>query len=692
MAEAPNYQVTFTNQQPDEQEVAACMAALLVYLSSEEQANNGGSTEPRQQLSNWGQASLLEGAHVVPCITAPDQISRTGLRRSLIAVLLVLFGNLCSITSAWAVGELDVEETVSVADEQPDPFGGSSSQGGTLPPPSGIAAASKAVAQKSFKPSGSSIAQVYRSFPTQSFSPSGALPAPQFPQTSLPQASSRQGVTIRVGLAIDVNSVEIACVDGAEVIDAATGKALAAVKPHSRWQLALTRGGNGYAMTVCAKRPMDRTLIATGEALSQIKNAAFSATSALMPPVVPSPASASTVAPPKTANPPVLTVPLTLFNDKFVKKTPTAAPAISLQPRNRAIVGAGNGSVTLSGDEVGGGTGYGGATVEDCQDSAGAGTTAGAAAQEGSQAVPSNSTTCGVMIIPYNDFRGGTSNLLSVNGKLYRGAVLVRPSMVGGSARLSAINVLDLEDYLMSVLPSEMPSTWPLEAQKAQAIAARSYAMANLGKNGSRGFDVVPTIADQVYTGISRETDNSSRAVRETAGIIMKHGGRPVSAFFHSTSAGMTEVAEHVWVKGVPYLRSVPDFDVKSKYNNWQRKFDLASLEKVYGPHVGPVLGLFVVSRSPSQRVKSLMVVGQNGTTVTSGKEMRQAFKLPSTNFNVVPENGAYVFKGQGFGHGLGMSQYGARALAEHAYNAAQILKHYYKDVTFDYVVETKTL
>jgi SpoIID/LytB domain len=296
------------------------------------------------------------------------------------------------------------------------------------------------------------------------------------------------------------------------------------------------------------------------------------------------------------------------------------------------------------------------------------------------------------MIIPDQDFRGGTSNLLCVNGKLYRGAVLVKPSMVGGSARLSAVNVLDLEDYLMSVLPSEMPSSWPLEAQKAQAIAARSYAMANLGKNGSRGFDVVPTIADQVYTGITRETDSSSRAVRETAGIIMKHGGRPVSAFFHSTSAGMTEVAEHVWVKGVPYLRSVPDFDVKSKYNNWQRRFDLATVEKVYGSAVGPILGMFIVSRSPSQRVKSLMVVGQNGSTLALGKDIRLAFKLPSTNFNVVSEDGAYVFKGQGFGHGLGMSQYGARALAEHGYNAAQILKHYYKDVTFDYVVETKTL
>lgn len=304
---------------------------------------------------------------------------------------------------------------------------------------------------------------------------------------------------------------------------------------------------------------------------------------------------------------------------------------------------------------------------------------------------------CDVIITPNVTGASGSQSVFNLNGRLYRGSLWVKPETVkdknGASVtRLTAINVIDLEDYLMSVLPSEMPSSWPREALKAQAIAARSYAIANLGKYRSKGYDVQATVMDQAYRGASAETIASNRAVSETNGIVMKHAGKVVPGFFHSSSAGHTDVAEHVWTKEVPYLKSVPDVDHKSKYVLWERKFPMTQIDSSLGKDVGTVLGLFPVHRSPAGRVKNLLVIGTKGSTFVSGTAVRQMFALPSTNFNVLAYQDSYLFKGQGFGHGLGMSQYGARGLADHGYNAAQILTYYYKDVTFEQIVETPAL
>jgi stage II sporulation protein D len=118
----------------------------------------------------------------------------------------------------------------------------------------------------------------------------------------------------------------------------------------------------------------------------------------------------------------------------------------------------------------------------------------------------------------------------------------------------------------------------------------------------------------------------------------------------------------------------------------------MTQIDGSLGKDVGTVLGLFPVHRSPAGRVKNLLVIGTKGSTFVSGTAVRQMFALPSTNFNVLAYQDSYLFKGQGFGHGLGMSQYGARGLADHGYNAAQILTYYYKDVTFEQIVETPAL
>lgn len=296
----------------------------------------------------------------------------------------------------------------------------------------------------------------------------------------------------------------------------------------------------------------------------------------------------------------------------------------------------------------------------------------------------------GYMVVPRNDKKG--NQVVVVNGKLYRGAVWLKPGAPDGAndaGGITVINIVDLEDYLLSVLPSEMPSSWPLEALKAQAVAARSYAIANIGKHSKEGYDLRATIDDQVYNGVSSENANSNRAVAETEGLILKHEGKPVSAFFHSTSGGSTEVAEHVWGRPVPYLRMVPDYDDMSPHFAWNRKVKVDDMARAIGADLGPLTSFSIVSRTPSNRVKDTVLVGANGSKTISGETLRKVFKLPSTNFNIVCKDNTLEFLGRGNGHGLGLSQWGARALAEHGYNAAQILTYYYKDVSVDYLADS---
>ncbi|MBC7996544.1 MAG: SpoIID/LytB domain-containing protein, partial [Leptolyngbya sp.] len=148
----------------------------------------------------------------------------------------------------------------------------------------------------------------------------------------------------------------------------------------------------------------------------------------------------------------------------------------------------------------------------------------------------------GYLVVPK-----GKDSLISISGKVYRGAMWFRPVRTAEGVAIRVVNLVDLEDYLLSVVPSEMPANWHVEALKAQSIAARSYAVANLGKNERDGYDVKDTVDDQVYLGVESETPNGNRACDETSSVVLRHNQKVISAFFHSTSGGATELGEHVW-------------------------------------------------------------------------------------------------------------------------------------------------
>ncbi len=152
---------------------------------------------------------------------------------------------------------------------------------------------------------------------------------------------------------------------------------------------------------------------------------------------------------------------------------------------------------------------------------------------------------------------------ISAKNRWYRGYLIIQNK----NKKLTVINEVNLEDYIKGVVPSEMPSGWELEALKAQAIAARSYALANLGKRASLGYDLKDTPEDQAYGGASAETAKTNRAVDDTNGLVLTYNYKVVSAFYSASAGGQTVTAKEAWGNDVPYIRSVPSFDDNVKKN-----------------------------------------------------------------------------------------------------------------------------
>jgi stage II sporulation protein D len=228
------------------------------------------------------------------------------------------------------------------------------------------------------------------------------------------------------------------------------------------------------------------------------------------------------------------------------------------------------------------------------------------------------------------EFKPG-STALALNGRGYRGSL--RVLKVG--AKLRVVNVVDLDLYLRGVVPSEMPKDWAPEALKAQAVAARSYALSHLHPGG--GFDLYDDTRDQVYLGIPHEAPATTAAVNATAGKVVLYQGKVASTYFFSTSGGRTASVQDLYPNSppIPYLVSVPDpYDSISPYHDWgpyeftQRK--LARRLKV----PGRLLDVRTVASS-SGRVRSLLASGSRGDVTVDGRKVRTALGLRSTWFQV---------------------------------------------------------
>jgi stage II sporulation protein D len=214
---------------------------------------------------------------------------------------------------------------------------------------------------------------------------------------------------------------------------------------------------------------------------------------------------------------------------------------------------------------------------------------------------------------------------LALDGSGYRGKLVFR----GGDV----INVLPLERYLRGVVPWEMPHRWNPEALKAQAVAARSYALATL-KHGQQ-FDLYSDTRDQVYGGIRAESDATNEAVGATAGEVLTWDGRPALTYYFSTSGGRTATARDSmpWAPRVPYLVSVSDpYDSLSPHHSWEYTFAKQRLADLL--HL-PGLRRLELTRNSSGRVAEVWVRWRGGTTAISGRTFQSELSLPSTWFSV---------------------------------------------------------
>ncbi len=278
---------------------------------------------------------------------------------------------------------------------------------------------------------------------------------------------------------------------------------------------------------------------------------------------------------------------------------------------------------------------------------------------------------------------GGGS--MGINGRRYHNRLRISP---GPNGDIWVVNELPMESYLAGLINCEISSQWPMETIKAQAVVARTYATFQKWNRGGELYDVDSTVADQVYEGVEKEDERSHQAVRETAGELLLFGGAPIFSVYHSCCGGRTDTAQHLWAGDYPYLKSIPcNYCLDSPHFIWNYQISQVNLAKTLG-----MLGLWgsqvhdvaIGQRNESKRVVQLTIQSDREQMKISGKEFRRVLgydSIRSTPFVVKEENGGFLFSGLGWGHGVGLCQWGARGMADAGENYQAILRYYYPNV-----------
>lgn len=353
-----------------------------------------------------------------------------------------------------------------------------------------------------------------------------------------------------------------------------------------------------------------------------------------------------------------------------------------------------------------------------------------------------------VIINEVQTFTGENGNIsivplegnITINDKEYRGSVLLTNVSAGS---MYIINLVTLEEYLYGVVPNEVSSSWDSDALKAQAVCARGFAVSNYNKHESYGFNVCATTNCQVYGGVASEKDSTTKAVDDTMGEVVMYEDKPIESLFFSSSGGHTANVKNVWGSSIEYLSGVPDpYEPEgSPRHSWSATLTLNEIEtalKASNIDVGTVTELSAVN-DETGRICELTVKGTSGTkTLTRGSAYapfvsygvisqkftlipastggRELYAITETGtkklsgYSVIDSTGkikalnsgfcmqtpygpeayvggdvtGYTFSGGGWGHGVGMSQYGAMGMANEGFTYEEILAHYYPGTYID--------
>lgn len=350
-----------------------------------------------------------------------------------------------------------------------------------------------------------------------------------------------------------------------------------------------------------------------------------------------------------------------------------------------------------------------------------------------------------------NKFITDTSSPVQISSEsgimdLKKGKYRDKLELFVSSGIITGINVIDIEHYLYGVVNSEMPSSWPLEAQKAQAVAARTYVIATGCKHNI--YDLCDNVNCQDYNGTAKETEIGRQAVDETASMEIYFNGEPISAVYFSSDGGATQNSQDVWLSTVPYLTGIKD-EYEKECKQWERTYTYSQLTNICSAKGFGIGTVNKISAEYNQYglCTGLTFIGSSGSKTVTKDEIRTVFNvssegsLPSRNFvldtgesttvpsvyilgkdgsntvalnNIVAENSVgenskidnsvstyssngnkstiaaqttkasttgVTMKGKGYGHGVGMSQYGAKGMAEAGFKYTDILKYYYTGV-----------
>lgn len=273
-----------------------------------------------------------------------------------------------------------------------------------------------------------------------------------------------------------------------------------------------------------------------------------------------------------------------------------------------------------------------------------------------------------------------------LNNRPYAGMIEIFDDASG----LMAVNELQLETYLAGILNNEISTKWPPDALKTQVVIARTYALNQKKKRVNEKYHLEGSVMGQVYSGVAAEDFAALKAVRDTTGEVLTYNGEPALTVYHSNAGGMTEASKDVWSADYPYLKPVESpFDGSAPKYLWEHVVPAvllkASLNSA-GHDIGEPDEITVDSTTASGRVKSLIVRDGAGKKLRlTGEDLRKAAgysNVRSTLFAVSKDGGAFVFKGRGSGHGVGLSQWGAKGMAEKGYSYKDILRHYYPGTT----------
>ena len=276
---------------------------------------------------------------------------------------------------------------------------------------------------------------------------------------------------------------------------------------------------------------------------------------------------------------------------------------------------------------------------------------------------------------------------ISINGKSYRGLLDFYPTEKG----VLVVNELPVEEYLVGLINCEISSLWPVEAVKAQAVIARSYAIYQKDARRGARYHLESSVMDQVYNGADIEDSRAARAVEETAGEVLTYSGGVIQAFYHSNCGGHTEASLNVWGAELPYLQGVEcRYCLSASSARWELKLPLKKIEsflKAAGYQASALSSIKAGVTNRNGRLQDLTISTSKGDFAISAVNFRKAVGysvIKSTNFSVRMRGDELLFSGFGNGHGVGLCQWGSKERAGDGFNYREILSYYYPGVRIE--------